>query len=218
MKHSRAFQMVLLIGASCHAQVPAVPILKSSDLQADAAILRRAYQELHPGLYRYNTRAEMDTWDKSFRDWGSSAIDLAEPWPTAPTAVPYLRLNRYDDETDDIVKPAGKRFRGKVFVLIDASNSSATFQFALNIQNHHLGILVGQTTGGSQQGINGGAFFFLRLPPSGIEMDLPLIGTFPSLPAPDAGITPNIVVMSKIEDIENRRDAVIGAVLKARRQ
>jgi hypothetical protein len=52
--------MVLLIGASCQAQVTAVTVLKSNDLQADAAILREAYQELHPGLYRYNTRAEMD--------------------------------------------------------------------------------------------------------------------------------------------------------------
>jgi hypothetical protein len=29
--------------------------------------------------------------------------------------------------------------------------------------------------------------FFLRLPKSQIEMDLPLIATFPTLPQPDAG-------------------------------
>jgi C-terminal processing protease CtpA/Prc len=160
----------------------------------------------------------LDTWDQSFRDWGSSAIDMAEPWPTAPKAVPYLRLTRFDDETGNVIKPAGKRFRGKVFVLIDTSNSSATFQFVQIIQSHHLGTLVGQTTGGSQRGINGGAFFFLRLPHTGLEMDVPLIGTFPSLPAPDAGITPDIIVTSTIEDIENRRDAVMAVVLEAIRQ
>ena len=116
----------------------------------------------------------LDTWDKSFRDWGSSAVELSEPWPTAPAAVTYLKLTRYDDEAGDIIKPGGKRFHGKVIVLIDANNSSATFQFAQNMRSHHLGTLIGQSTGGSQQGINGGAFFFLRLPHSGIEMDLPL--------------------------------------------
>jgi hypothetical protein len=156
----------------------------------------------------------LDTWDKSFRDWGSSAVDLADPWPTAPKGVPYLRLTRYDDDASgDLIKPAGRRFRGKVFVLIDASNSSATFQFAQTIQVHRLGTLVGQPTGGSQRGINGGAFFFLRLPHSGIEMDLPLIGTFPDSPVPDAGVSPDISVKPTIADIANGRDAVLAAVM-----
>ncbi len=154
----------------------------------------------------------LDTWDKSFRDWGSSAVDLSAPWPTAPAGVSYLKLTRYDDDaTGDIIKPAAARFRGKVFVLIDAANSSATFQFAQNIQSHHLGTLIGQPTGGSQRGINGGAFFFLRLPHSGIEMDLPLIGTFPPSPAPDAGVTPDIVVKLTAQDIASGYDPGLAA-------
>ena len=35
-------------------------VLLAGDLRADVAVLRRAYETLHPGLYRYNTRAEMD--------------------------------------------------------------------------------------------------------------------------------------------------------------
>ena len=154
----------------------------------------------------------LDTWDKSFRDWGSSAVDLPEPWPTAPAAVTYLKLTRYDDDaTGDIIKPAGKRFHGKVIVLIDATNSSATFQFAQNMQTDHLGTLIGQSTGGSQRGINGGAFFFLRLPHSGIEMDLPLIGTFPPSPAPDAGITPDVVVKPTAVDLATGSDPEMAA-------
>ena len=34
--------------------------LTARDLLADAAVLERAYKELHPGLYRYNTPAQMD--------------------------------------------------------------------------------------------------------------------------------------------------------------
>ena len=36
------------------------PLIAAADLQADAAVLRRAYQQLHPGLYRYRTRAQVD--------------------------------------------------------------------------------------------------------------------------------------------------------------
>src|SRR5271166_3828248 len=35
-------------------------VIKSADLEVDAAVLRKAYEELHPGLYRYHSKAEMD--------------------------------------------------------------------------------------------------------------------------------------------------------------
>ncbi|RXH55350.1 hypothetical protein [Granulicella sibirica] len=94
-------------------------------------------------------------------------------------------------------------------------NSSATFQFAQSVQRLHLGTLVGQPTGGSQRGINGGAFFFLRLPHSGIEMDLPLIGTFPLTAAADAGVTPDVLVKATVGDVASDRDADMEAVMKA---
>lgn len=157
----------------------------------------------------------LDTWDKTFRDWGAAAVDLPEPWPTAPQEVSYFKLTRYDDDASgDVIQPSGKRFLGKVFVLIDATNSSATFQFAQNVQRHHLGLLVGQATGGSQRGINGGAFFFLRLPHSGIELDLPLIGTFPPEPMPDAGVAPDIPVTRTASDIAGDHDPEMEAVLR----
>lgn len=157
----------------------------------------------------------LDTWDKSFRDWGSSAVNLPEPWPTAPAEATYFKLTRYDDDaTGDTIQPKGRRFHGKVFVLIDASNSSATFQFAQNMQSHHLAVLIGQPTGGSQRGINGGAFFFLRLPHSGIELDLPLIGTFAAAPAPDAGIAPDILIARTPADIVSGGDSGMAAAMQ----
>ena len=64
-------------------------------------------------------------------------------------------------------------------MLIDAQNSSATFQFANFIQTNRPGRLIGQPTGGNRRGINGGAFFFLRLPASGLEADVPLMDVSP---------------------------------------
>jgi len=155
----------------------------------------------------------LDTWDPSFKNWGEAAVELAQTWPTAPQ-VPYLALIKYDDDSagGDVIQPAGEPFRGKVYVLIDSSNSSATFQFAQVVQRNRLGTLVGQSSGGNQRGINGGAFFFLRLPRSRIEMDLPLIGYFPASPQADAGLTPDVLVTPTLQDVIKGKDAEMARV------
>jgi hypothetical protein len=129
-------------------------------------------------------------------------------------------LTRYDDDAsgEDVIHPAGKPYHGKLYVIVDANNSSATFQFAQIVQRNKLGTLVGQPTGGSQQGINGGAFFFLRLPKSQIEMDLPLIGSFPVAPQPDAGLTPDVLVTPTLQDIIGRKDVEMARMLTDIRQ
>ncbi len=156
----------------------------------------------------------LDTWDPSFKDWGAAAVDLPQSWPTAPP-VPYLALSSSGDSSAGGTIPAqGNRFRGRVLVLIDATNSSATFQFAQIVQANKLGTLVGEPTGGSQRGINGGAFFFLRLPNSHIEMDLPLIGYYPASSMPDSGLTPDIAVTPTKDDLAHNRDVVLAAATR----
>ena len=103
------------------------------------------------------------------------------------------------------------RFLGKIYVLTDASNSSATFTFALAIRQQRLGTLVGTPTGGSQRGINGGAFFFLTLPDSQLEIDLPLIGYFPTTEQPDEGLTPDILIPATARDIAKGLDPIFQA-------
>jgi len=140
----------------------------------------------------------LDTWDASFKDWG----DKAKPYNQR-----FYRLTKYDDDArGTIIAALSPRFTGHVFVLVGPTNSSATFQFAGIVKSQHLGTLIGQRTGGNRRGINGGAFFFVRLPHSGLEMDLPLIGTFPVVAQPDAGIDPDIRVAITIDDIKEGRD------------
>jgi hypothetical protein len=146
----------------------------------------------------------LDTWDLSFEDWGQAARDEREG---------FFRMTRFDDdEKGDVISPRGRRFEGRVLVLIDASNSSATFQFAQVIKENRLATLVGQTTGGNQREINGSAFFFVTLPNSKVEVDLPLVGNFvgdarstdaeiPFLNIPDAGIDPDVPVVPSIDEI-----------------
>lgn len=146
----------------------------------------------------------LDTWDPSFRSLGRDAADIGGG---------YFRLPEPEGSARAPIQPRGPRFRGRLIVLVDATNSSATFQFADLVQSHRLGVLVGSPTGGNRRGINGGAFFFLRLPASGIEVDLPLIGTFPSTPQPDAGVMPDLMVRETVENVADGVDAVVQAAL-----
>ena len=147
----------------------------------------------------------LDTWDKSFKTLGVGATDLGNG---------FYRLEpdgKGDDNT--LIKAKGPRFRGKTAVLIDSQNSSATVQFASTMRANGLGTLIGEPTGGNQRGINGGAFFFLRLPASGLEADLPLVGTFPKSPKPDAGLLPDRTVMPTMSDIAKGYDAAMAAAV-----
>jgi len=48
--------------------------------------------------------------------------------------------------------------------------------------------------------------FFLTLPNSKIEVDIPLIGYYPEANLPDEGISPDKLVKMKLEDFINNRD------------
>lgn len=185
-------------GLDCGNDIIARLIDRDLELSADERRVR--YRKTPDDLNPY-----LKTWDKSFRDWGDDAIDIGNG---------FFRLKSATGEKE-IITPKGPRFTGKVIVLIDAQNSSATFQFAQRMQMLGLGQLVGQPTGGNQRGINGGAFFFLELPGSGLETDVPLIGRFPMTPKPDAGITPDVRVDLTADDIAAGRDRVMETALAA---
>lgn len=147
----------------------------------------------------------LDTWDRSFFDWGKLAGE------EGPDGLRRL-VRDADDEGAVVIPPRAPRFTGRVFVLIGATNSSATFEFAQRLQGAKLATLVGQPTGGNKRGINGGAFFFLRLPRTHLEVDLPLIGQFPATPQPDEGITPDVLVKVTLDDLAKGRDVELAAV------
>lgn len=171
----------------------------AADLPRTSYERRVRYQRTPADLDPY-----LDTWDNSFRDYSAD---------TEPLGEGFYRLIDRDGASRAPIVPIGPRFSGKLIVLTDASNSSATFQFANLVKENQLGTLVGETTGGSQRGINGGAFFFLRLPESGLEVDLPLIGTFPLTPKPDAGIEPDVFAQHSSASLAGGMDPVLEAAL-----
>jgi Peptidase family S41 len=159
---------------------------------------------------RYRTtpealRPHLDTWDPSFHDWGQAAIGGGDGF--------FTLLREGENPAGTVIAPKAPRFTGSVYALVGAANSSATFEFATALRSAGLGTLVGQTTGGNRRGINGGAFFFLRLPNSDIELDLPLVGQFPATPQPDAGLEPDVRVKVRIADIAKGADPELDAAL-----
>ncbi len=87
--------------------------------------------------------------------------------------------------------------------------SSATFGFAEMVQRERLGTIVGAPTGGNRRGINGGCYFFVRLPETGLEVALPLIGYFPDAAQPDRGVLPDVAVAATLADIAAGRDPAL---------
>ena len=83
-------------------------------------------------------------------------------------------------------------------------------------KKHHLATLVGQTTGGNQRGITAGAMFFMSLPNTKIEVDVPLIGMNYDVAKtrPDAGLSPNVYVKPNIMDAVKGIDTEMEVVKK----
>ncbi len=82
------------------------------------------------------------------------------------------------------------------------------------MREHNLATLVGQETGGNQKGITAGALFFMRLPNSKIEVDVPLIGMDYTEAAkrPDAGIRPDVPVRPTVSAVLTGQDQELDAV------
>lgn len=155
------------------------------------------FRRTNPAIDRY-----LDTWDNRFRTLGVGTRDLGDGWYASP----------HDGDTATI-QSKGPRVTVPVATLVGPVNSSATFSFAFRAKSTGVIKLFGEPTGGNRRGINGGCFFFVRLPASGIEFDLPLIGYFSLMPEPDAGVVPDIAIAPLISDIAKRRDPALQQAL-----
>jgi len=148
-------------------------------------------------------RPYLKTWDKRFYDRTGKVI--------------YLNNGFYTwkkKRTSKVIKSKKKAYAGNVFLLVNAANSSATFFLATGLQQNKIATIIGTETGGNRKGTNGGNLFFLRLPNSKIEIDIPLIGYYPLIEQPDQGLTPDIVVVPTLEDKSNKKDLELEKALE----
>lgn len=168
---------------------------KPARLAATQARLR--YERIPPELDPY-----LDTWDKSFRNREGQVKELGGGF--------YTWKNTEPRDTEFAV--SGNAYQGKIYLLVNSANSSATYYLASFLKQNGLATLVGQETGGNRRGLTGSQMFFLRLPNSKIEIDIPLIGTYPLGPQPDQGLLPDVYVKPSVEDVARGIDAEMEVV------
>lgn len=111
-------------------------------------------------------------------------------------------------------QPNKGAFEGKLYLVTDASNSSATFLMAQTLRNAQRATLIGEPTGGNLQGINGLRLCFLQLPNSNFEIDIPLVFQTPSTAQKDSNILPDVLVKTSQESIAKGEDIQLQYILK----
>ncbi len=110
-----------------------------------------------------------------------------------------------------------EHFTGRVYFLADATNASATSELLARVRLNKLGTIVGEQTAGNQQGINVGTFF-LRLPASKVEIDIPALALLPITAEPDGGVPPHVRVQQRPEDIAAGKDTQLEVAIRLARR
>ena len=154
-----------------------------------------AYERVPYELARY-----LDTWDFSFFDRTGKVERITEG-----TAAGKFRYTARGDGRQTIM-PVATPYQGRTFLLVGPENSSASFQFALLAKQSGVATLVGQRTGGNQRGLNGGHLAWVRLPNSGVAVDIPLLAGTYTEATPDASVTPDVEVRANIDTLRAGRD------------
>ena len=149
----------------------------------------------------------MNTWDKFPYDFQTKI--------SGQKAGKYLLKKKYTLKSKTY-KPLKSSFTGSVYLLTDASNSSATHIMATYAQQMDNVTIVGQETGGNQLGINGSFMFFLRLPNTKVELDIPVVHmVIPTgKPLVDGGVVPDVLVDKNPMDFVNNLDTELNKVLE----
>lgn len=106
------------------------------------------------------------------------------------------------------------KFTGNFYVIAHEANSSATYFLTKMVKETNIGTVVGQETGGNQKGITGGFMFFLTLPNTQIELDIPLGANIPLTEKRDGGILPDVYVQPSVDDTINGVDTEMEAIKK----
>ncbi|WP_343679495.1 S41 family peptidase [Chryseobacterium arthrosphaerae] len=114
----------------------------------------------------------------------------------------------YKMKADKPTKPNKSAFHGKVFVLINGGSFSASSIITAKLKNDKRATLVGEETGGANDGTVAGFYSYQKLPNSEIRFPIGLLLVQPNIDFSDSkkGVTPDIVVHETMQDIIDKKD------------
>ncbi|AZB17363.1 peptidase S41 [Chryseobacterium indologenes] len=114
----------------------------------------------------------------------------------------------YKMKADKPTKPNKEAFQGKVFVLINGGSFSASSIITAKLKNDKRAILVGEETGGANDGTVAGFYSYQKLPNSEIKFPIGLVLVQPNINFSDSkkGVIPDVAIKESMQDIIDKKD------------
>ncbi|MGE8555766.1 MAG: S41 family peptidase [Chryseobacterium jejuense] len=114
----------------------------------------------------------------------------------------------YKMKADKPTKPNKGAFHGKVFVLINGGSFSASSIITAKLKNDKRATLVGEETGGANDGTVAGFYSYQKLPNSEIRFPIGLLLVQPNIDFSDTkkGVVPDVEIKESLQDIINKKD------------
>ena len=111
-------------------------------------------------------------------------------------------------KADKPTKSNKEAFHGKVFVLINGGSFSASSIITAKLKNDKRATLVGEETGGANDGTVAGFYSYQKLPNSEIRFPIGLLLVQPNIDFSDTkkGVTPDIEIKEILQDIIDKKD------------
>jgi hypothetical protein len=103
------------------------------------------------------------------------------------------------------------RFRGQVVLLVDGGTFSAASNFAASLRAQRRILIIGQETGGTEAGLNGGVISRVELPATHMVLQLPHFRLLTACRAPQLGrgVRPDVEVVPTPQQVAARTDALL---------
>lgn len=105
-------------------------------------------------------------------------------------------------------KPNKNAFQGKVFVLINGGSFSASSIITAKLKYDQRATLVGEETGGANDGTVAGFYSYQKLPHSKINLPIGLLLVQPNIDFLNTkrGVVPDVTITESMQDIINKKD------------
>lgn len=168
---------------------------------------------------------------KPFRYYEQLRVVQTKPFSFLPYAAPLAEFNQQykphlkkrgtgykfiHHENLGLQQPQPDSYRGQVFILQNGRSFSVTSEFGAIVKTNHRALFFGDESGGAISGNNSGTFAIVTLPNTHLTIGIPLIGYYMHLKnkeALDRGVLPDYSVVPSVEDVLEKHDVLMEAVL-----
>lgn len=112
-------------------------------------------------------------------------------------------------------KPKNNAYKGETYVLINGSSFSASSVISAKLKADHLATIVGEETGGANDGTVAGIYTTQKLPNSKMKLPIGLFLIQPNIEFSNTmkGVTPNVEIIPTLEEVLQKKDVQLNWIL-----